>query len=409
MGHHTCRKEGLARIRDFGEVGAVNSGQPRVLLIPEESLYLAFRLPKLFRKAGWDVDLLCLPGQLLRHSRYVRAVIEEKSRDALFERLKTILRDPRRRWQEVVVVHEGIARRLFQTNDVHLLESWQPGAIDPLVRDFVSSKFGMAAACSHSGFPVPPSRVCGSLEDIVEFGSTAGWPIMLKPPDQTAGIGVLKLDSPDQLSAARSSLTLPILAQKFISGRRGVVEMLCSGGKPLAWLASYSTRRFGGEYSPSTARLFRAMPKLKPVVEFIAAFARFEGFCGFDWIEEEATGRHWLIEFHPRAPSGFRFGRQCGVDFSAAIAVWLRRELATFSTQTQPEGNAVQAHYFSSDLFRCLRKRDWRGLDAWLPGSGACHDVFWDDLPLLASWVVHRSSSFLKGCLIRTKPNPKSS
>jgi len=29
-------------------------------LIPEDSLYLAFRLPRLFRQAGWDVDLLCV-------------------------------------------------------------------------------------------------------------------------------------------------------------------------------------------------------------------------------------------------------------------------------------------------------------------------------------------------------------
>jgi hypothetical protein len=369
------------------------------LLIPEDSLYLAFRLPRLFRQAGWDVDLLCLPGELMRYSRYVRGVIHEKCGDALFERLQTFLRDPQSPWQAVIVVHEAIARRLLQTNDDSLLERWQPGAIDPLVRDFVSSKFGMEAACNRSGFPVPPSRVCGSLEDIEEFGSDAGWPIMLKPPDQTAGIGVLKLDSPDQLSAARSSLTLPILAQKFISGRRGVVDMVCSAGKPLAWLASYSTRRFGGEYSPSTARLFRAMPKLQPTVESVAAFTMFEGFCGFDWIEEDATGQHWLIEFHPRAPSGFRFGRQCGVDFSAAIAAWLRHEAAIFSQQTQPEGGAVAAHYFSSDLIRCLRKRDWRGLHAWIPGSGVYHDIFWDDLPLLASWVVQRTWRFLKGCL----------
>ena len=378
-------------------------------MIPEDSLYLAFRLPKLFREAGWDVDLLCLPGELMRHSRYVRAVIKEQSKDALVERLKTILREPPRPWQEVVVVHEGIARRLLQANDVTLLKRWQPGAIDPVVREFLSSKFGLEAACRRGDFPVPPSRVCRSLEDIDEFARGAGWPIILKPPDMAGGSGVLKFDSRDQLRGALSSLALPILAQKFIPGRRGVVDMFCSDGRPLAWLSSYSMRRIGHEYSASTARRFEAMPGLRQTVESVAAFARFEGFCGFDWIEEETTGRHWLIEFHPRAPSGFRFGRHCGVDFSAAIAAWLRREAAIFSTQTQPEGTAVLAHYFSSDLFRCLRKRDWRGLNAWLPGRGVHHDVFCDDLPLLASWVVHRTWSFLKACLTRTQLKPGSS
>jgi hypothetical protein len=259
---------------------------------------------------------------------------------------------------------------------------------------------------------VPPTRVCQSVAEIAEFGRDVGWPIVVKPPHESGGAGVVKYVSLAELESNHSTLSLPILAQKYIQGRRGVVDMLCSAGWPMAWLASYSTKRCGGEFCASTARLFRAMPALQPLVEQVARFTKFEGFCGFDWIEEEATGMHYLIEFHPRPPSGFRFGRFCGVDFAAAITAWLKRDGAAFQPQVQVQGSSVAAHYFSVDLLRCFRQRDWQGLKSWVPGSGARHDVFWDDPLLFTVWVVQGSQRLFKTCLARslrwTTPRAKS-
>src|SRR6185437_12459682 len=95
----------------------VNSRGQRVLLVPENALYLAFRLPKMFRKAGWEVDLLCLRGDPLAHSRYIGDCIQEKSFDDIFEQLQKILRDAQRPWQSVVITHEDIVRRLIATGD----------------------------------------------------------------------------------------------------------------------------------------------------------------------------------------------------------------------------------------------------------------------------------------------------
>lgn len=360
-------------------------------MVPEGLIYLAFRLPRMFCEAGWDVDLLSLPDDPIIRSRYISASFQEKNFDEIFERLKKILRDPRRPWQAVIITHEKTVRRLVATGDPELLNNWQPGAMDPLANEFVLSKFGLATAARRWQLPVPPGQVCRTLPEINLFGHRTGWPIIVKPPDESGGAGVVKYNSPAELASDRASLTFPVLAQKYIQGRRGLAEMLCASGRPLAWLCSYSTRRKGGEFGPSTARLFRAMPKLQPTVEQVARLTRFEGFCGFDWIEEEATGRHYLIEFHPRPASGYRFGRFCGVDFSAAIAAWLKGESDGFPPRIQPEGVSVPAHYFSGDLSRCFRQRDWQGLKSWLPGSGARYDVFFlDDAPLFTAWALQR-------------------
>jgi hypothetical protein len=46
----------------------------RVLLVPDEGLYLAFRLPPILRQAGYAVDALCLAGDSIRRSRYLENV-----------------------------------------------------------------------------------------------------------------------------------------------------------------------------------------------------------------------------------------------------------------------------------------------------------------------------------------------
>jgi hypothetical protein len=328
-------------------------------------------------------------GDPLARSRYVRRVWAEKNREDLARHAQSILENVTRPWQAVIIADEIIARRMIAALSEDALKRWQPGALQPEARAFSLGKFAFESLHRGGQFPVPPSRVCRSAAEIHEFGREFGWPVMLKPDGDSGGNGVVKLDGPAS-AANEVPLNFPVLAQKCIHGQRGVVDMLCAAGRPLAWLASYSTKRSRGEFSPSTARLFRPMPELQPLVEQIAAFTRFDGFCGFDWIRETATGRRYLIEFHPRPPSGFRFGRQCRVDFPAAIAAWLNREGASFPTQVQPHGYSVAAHYFSCDLLRCFRQRDWAGLKSWLPGSGACHDFFRDDVSLVAAWVWHR-------------------
>ena len=332
------------------------------------------------------------------HSRYVTSAFQADDMEALFSRLRDSMKKTPSEWEAIIVVHEGIVRRLIATGDeggFGYLRAWQPGAWEGPAREFMLGKFGMAAVCERRHLIVPPSRVCHTVAELQEFGEGVGWPIMCKPPQGTGGYGLVKFDSSAGLNSNSHTMVFPILGQKYIRGRRGVVDMLCSLGRPLAWLTSYTTRSVPAQFGASTARQFQAMPALRPLVEEVARFTKFEGLCGFDWIEEEGSGRHYLIEFHPRPPSGFRFGRFCGVDFSAAIAAWLKSgEISP--PKTQPEGSSIAAHYFPGDLYRCFRQRDWRGLKPWLPGSGACHDVCWDDPCLFAAWAIYRCRRFLQ-------------
>jgi hypothetical protein len=376
------------------------SARPKVLLVPETGLYLSFRIPPLLQQACWDVDLLCCSGHPLAHSRYINTTFQEKNWEDITERLQEILRNPQRPWQAVIVADEKTVRRLLATEDTELLSYWQPGALKPKVRDFLFDKFAFAEIYQNQTFSVPPSRICRTVAEIVAFGEELHWPLIVKPADESGGNGVIKIDNPTELISI--DLDFPILAQKFIRGQGGITEIICSAGKPLAWLNSYLTRRRDGEFSLSTARIFSEMPKLQPLVEQVVRYTEFEGFCGFDWMEDEETGQHYLIDFHPRPTSGLRFGSVCKVNLPAAIKAWLEPETAThIFPQVQSPNHTVRVSYFTSDLFRCIRQHDWLGLKEWLPYSGSYHDIFWDDFPLLTAWLSQRLRQLLKQLIPR--------
>lgn len=337
----------------------------------------------MFRDAGVAVDLVCPIGHPLTRSRYVRHVCQVPYWEAAEDLVTRILRIPQRPWQRIIISHEPSVRRLVASLDLPTLIKWQPGAAQPGVREFFQGKFGLLGAQARWGLPIPPSRLCHNLAELREFAVQIGGPLVVKPSEQMGGVGIKKFADFASVEAQGSALQFPLLAQKFIVGRRIVLEVLSTQGHLLGWLASYSIAQANGPFTYSTGRQFRAMPALKPLAEIIARTG-FEGFSGIDCMEEADTGQIYVMEFNPRHSSGWRFAPNCQVDMTAAIAAWVDNT-TNFPPFSQPPGWDVLAHYFPTDLIRCLRKRDWTGLKNWLPGAKSRHDICWDDpMPFLA-------------------------
>ncbi len=357
--------------------------QPAVLVVPDGPLYLAFRLLRIFHEAGVAVDLLCPAGHPLARSRYVRQVCEARDWFDLENIFARLLSSPQRPWSQFIVAHEPSARRLYANLDDAALAAWQPGLATPGVREFCLGKLALPAAQARWDLPIPPSRVCFDTVSLQTFAEEIGGPVIVKPPDQLGGNGIQKFANAHEVAAAGRALQFPLLAQQFISGRRVVLDLFCSGGNLLGWLSSYSIAQHRGPFSYSTARHFLPMPKLRPLAETIAACSRFEGFCGVDCLEENSTGRIYLLEFNSRLTSGWRNARHCGVDVAPAVAAWVNHSPPSPAPLAVPGDGDVLAHYFPTDLARCWRQRDWRGLKNWLPGARSHHDWCLDDWRVL--------------------------
>jgi hypothetical protein len=346
----------------------------RALLVPDHGLYLAFRLPIILREAGYRVDALCQVGDSIRSSRYLdRVTCVPSIKDQILHLHESMAKGLSR--GKLIVVNEAVVRSLARDPHKDWIREWQPGLADPIVQNLLRDKGGLIDAAEAWGLPIPETRVCHSRDDLAAFASERKEMLILKPMDGSGGAGVSLL--PVGAEAPRET-AFPLLAQKFIDGQMGVVEMFCTRGEVKGWLASETLVKTNCRFGPSTARRFRYEADLAPLVQRLARKTLFEGFCGFDWIREKHTEKPYVIEFHPRAPSGFRFGRACGVSFAKIIAEWDDRD-SNSAVQTQSPGSSVEAYYFTGDLLRCMRHRDWKGLRKWLPGPNRYHDYYWDD------------------------------
>ncbi len=356
----------------------MHSMQQRVLLVPDEGLYLAFRLPPILQEAGYRVDALCVAGDSIRHSRYLENVTTLESIEEQIDYLHRHM-GKAGTWDKLIIAKEPVVRHLAHQPEHAWIRNWQPGLADPLVQHLFQDKGGIIQAAQAWGFPIPESRVCKTVDDLKIFASTVKGTVIIKPINGSGGEGVSLMP---MSTKPRADLTFPLLAQQFVEGQMGVVEMFCSRGVVKGWLASETIAKTDQRFGPSTARLFRYEADLAPIVECLACNTRFEGFCGFDWIREKRTGKPYVVEFHPRATSGYRFGRACGVSFSQIVAEW-NDTTSTHPPQTQAPDTLIEACYFSADLLRCLRQCDWKGLRRWLPRRNRYHDIYWDDPALL--------------------------
>jgi hypothetical protein len=158
----------------------------------------------------------------------------------------------------------------------------------------------------------------------------------------------------------------------------GCTELILQHGRVAGWFASIKER----SVTPFGASIMRKLmnpPDMADIVQNISAATGFHGLCGFDWILDEASGRVVVLEFHPRAPSGFCWGRYAGVDVPAA----LRDLLSGCPAELRAPHSAGQLArgplccYFPAHFWWALTEQR-SDLKHWLPGTNA---VSWRNVP----------------------------
>ena len=84
--------------------------------------------------------------------------------------------------------------------------------------DIATDKSVFKQACIDAGVPVIPGLTATSLEDAVSFAAVNGYPLMLKPVDNSGSRGVIKCDGPEMLASAFA------YALSFSASGRVIVE-----------------------------------------------------------------------------------------------------------------------------------------------------------------------------------------
>jgi len=156
---------------------------------------------------------------------------------------------------------------------------------------------------------------------IARVRGQVAWPVIVQATEQLGGHGIMNWTI--LLRTARLSAELISLCSRIIIYIRGsarvVMDLLCGeGGCWPGWLRIPSPRVVDHSVIQPVAfsarcRICARWRKKSPSARVLRVFA------GVDLIEETGTGRIYLLEFNPRAASGVRFGRHCGVGFRPGI------------------------------------------------------------------------------------------
>ncbi|MCX7005975.1 MAG: hypothetical protein NTY53_01755, partial [Kiritimatiellaeota bacterium] len=262
-----------------------------------------------------------------------------------------------------------------------LFRSAQPASMEwllPEVARALATKTDFHPWALSHNIPVPPGRVCRTQEEVSAWVAKHGLSV-IKCDAMHGGDGVVQVARPDEVGAIWAELNQRVVVvQKFIRGPVGCTELILQRGRVAGWFASFKER----SVTPFGASIMRRLvnpPDMAYIVQKISAATGFHGLCGFDWILDKATGCVVVLEFHPRVPSGFCWGRYAGVDVSDALRDLLSGNPAELRA---PQSAAKLARaplccYFPAHFWWALTERH-NDLKYWLPGSNA---VSWRNVP----------------------------
>ncbi len=356
------------------------AGGKRSILVACASEWLApARLPRVLRRAGARVAAFCPRAWPLAQTRFVDEVIDAPpALDAYVEALRDHLADARYDW--VLVVDDPLLEALAARRHEAWLDGVLPvAAANPWSRA-LASKAAFTTLATEAGLPVPPSRVCRTIDDARAAAAAIGLPLMLKTSGGFAGLGVRQVRAADELESAFAALQdgVPLVAQRFVDGPIGNTVVLFDRGVPICWHSAFKVRTWPGPFGPSSARRFMSHPDVEPLIRSVGARSGYHGFCALDWVLD-GDDRLQIIELNARPVPTIHMGPLAGVDFARAV-----RELLDGVPRVQPPRPRVErvVPMFPEDVWRAASENSL-SLAAWLPWPGRFSDVPWNDPPLL--------------------------
>ena len=348
--------------------------RPRILLISMADWFGPTRLPRVLRKAGFEIGILADPEGLLATSRHVDfryALSPDLVRlGVLGPVLRTI---------------EGFAPRLVVPCDetaVHLLQniamSWDgargPGGqlrvmIPPMVREIVLRSLGEARTFAVRtsrplarkmagllGIPAPPSAPVPYLQSAEGFARDHGWPVVLTRGGRIGGDQVRICANSAELHAGYAALTQDetqagglrraaryaywslrtgfhlagditrplgdgsqMAIEAVIPGRPASYTVVAYDGRWLGGIAAISERVYPpGSGASSVVRLIHEPAMADAGQKLVGRFG-FTGFGGLDFMRDDSTGQLWFLRFNARPTPLSHLGALAGGDLCTAL------------------------------------------------------------------------------------------
>lgn len=327
---------------------------PKILIVHTLQWPNAARLALAFRKAGCRIHALCLPVHPLRRLSAVEQIYTYNRFTPLLS-LKAAIRASA---PDFIVPCDDVA--VFQLHRLHSYCAESADEPSRRMRAFIERSLGRPDAypllAARSNLSViaaavdvllPPTALVSTPEELKQWLRQEGFPAALKADRTWGGRGVavirtareaehafrrlsglynwarvakqLTWDGSPELFHERLRGTKPVLSvQRFINGKLANCAVACWQGEIMA---AIGVEVIAAQDPLGHATVVRVVdnPEILESARRVVRHLGISGFCGFDFVLEEASGRAWLIEINPRATQINHLPLGTGRDLPTAI------------------------------------------------------------------------------------------
>lgn len=162
---------------------------------------------------------------------------------------------------------------------------------DPASLERLATKDRFLDLCRELGVPHPAAKVYAGRAEVqvaIDEGKIR-FPAMLKPVDQSGGVGVVRIDEDSPVAVSRIRYA-PIVVEDYVEGVDRSITVFCRRGRVLREV-TYS--------HPDGIFRFEREPGLSAMVAGIVADLGLTGVVNFD-ARLDADGGVWIVECNPR-------------------------------------------------------------------------------------------------------------
>ena len=310
--------------------------KPGILVITARRWFSAARLAMSFNAAGCRVEIACprnhpalltrgiahrYPFRALSPIRSLHSTIRKSQPDLLIPTDEIAARYLYRLYDEAPAIDEGASP---------LIRSLVERSLgDPASFPALSSRTGFLAVAQSEGIPTPPTQDIPDLLTLERWLDENALPAVLKADGTSRGEGVRIVCTRKEAFKEWRKLRAPlgithviqntgfesdthhivpwlkrqqrdVSIQPFISGQDSNIAVACWKGELLGVISVDVLRACRPRGPGALVELSHDDQMLKAVRTLVRRL-KLSGFCGFDFMTEDGTGRAYLIEINARA------------------------------------------------------------------------------------------------------------
>jgi biotin carboxylase len=357
---------------------------PHVLIVHSAYWTGIARLPIVLKEAGATVTVMCPKGSFLEWTRFAdERIIGSQDFTEFVDQLRAHLQ--KREYEWVILADDDLLAELARYVDDPRIRRVLP-VTSAVAIDMAASKITFIDVCKAHHLPVSLSQTVQTLEEAEDAAQRFGYPVMLKLSTGSGGVGVKKIDGPDELK--RDFVTFsggrPLTIERFITGLIAGAELLFDHGVPLCWSSYYKEKRWPGEFGPSAVRRVMEHPQVEQIARRLGAITGFHGLAVLCFIHDTQRDELVLLEMNFRPGTGMHFRGPIRRMFAEAMRALITG--TSYQGRRTPNAKNHVIHMFPQDAHRAIAERDYGGI-LRLAAGGLYQDLPCSDVRLLRSYV----------------------